>query len=456
MAEGKLDILFVDDEAIAHESVGRYLRKCGHRVTGVKSGHEALEAASTSVGDFDVAILDVRMPRMDGLALLEQLHERLPGLPCVICTGHADVDMAVSALRKGAADFLRKPVELLELDVVLERVMHVAALTSQNRQLRSAMRGLRASARLRSGGLQFLGKSKAAQEVQAQVMLAADAKCDTILITGATGVGKEVVAREIHDRSERAEGPFVPVNCPAIPESVLQSELFGHNKGAFTGAGEARDGYFEMANGGTLFLDEIADLTPAAQAAILRTVDTRRVRRVGGRDETPLDLCLMVASNQDLVRLVTEGKFRQDLYFRLNVFAISVPPLIDRRADIEMLASRFLEQFGKGRNLPVRSFSPSAIAALSEYDYPGNARELRNLVERACIVCRGEVIEPCHLALAPTFREQDPDALPPAGDECSRIRRALETAHWNRRKAAEALGMGYSTLREKIAKYAIR
>ncbi|MDD5705999.1 MAG: sigma-54 dependent transcriptional regulator, partial [Kiritimatiellae bacterium] len=356
MTDTKLDILLVDDERIIHESIGRYLRKCGHRVTSVANGAEALKAAAAA--SFDVAAVDIRMPGMDGLAVVRELRSLQPDLACVVITGHADVDITIDAMRSGVLDFLKKPIELTELDAVLLRLETLAALRRENRHLRAVTR------RTSEAALPFLGNSDAAKRVRELIAMAAAARCDTVLITGETGAGKEVVARQLHAASSRGSGPFIPVNSPAIPASILESELFGHRKGAFTGAAEAREGCFELAAGGTLFLDEISELPPSAQAAILRIVETRRMRRVGGGPEISLDLCLIAASNRDLKAMVEKREFRQDLYYRLNAFSIAVPPLRERREDIPLLANHFLGLFVAGRTLPARRFSEVAMSAL--------------------------------------------------------------------------------------------
>lgn len=442
-----LDILLVDDERIIHESIGRYLQKCGHRVASAYDAGEALAAAGRQ--PFDVAFVDVRLPGVDGVTAIRELRALQPGLTCITITGHADLDVAVAAMRAGAHDLLRKPIELGDLDTVLERRAALAALQRENRHLRAAAR--------RSGGEQaeFLGDSAAARHVREQIAMAAAARCDTILISGETGVGKEVAARLLHAVSARAEQPFVPVNCPAIPASILESELFGHRKGAFTGAADANEGCFEIADGGTLFLDEIAELPPAAQAAILRAVETRRVRRVGGGPEIAVDLCLVAATNRDLQDMVSARQFRQDLYYRLNGFSVVIPPLRERRGDIPLLAQRFLDLYAAGRHLPARAFTPDAAAELMRYDYPGNVRELRHLVERAAVLCRGAEIRPEDLAFQPRAVRQAPPAAGAPSEERARIAAALDQARWNRRQAAQRLGMSYSTLREKIAKYGL-
>jgi DNA-binding NtrC family response regulator len=283
--------------------------------------------------------------------------------------------------------------------------------------------------------------------------LAVEAKCETVLILGETGTGKEVVAREIHFLAGPDDSPFIAMSCPAIPDTLVESELFGHRKGAFTGATEDKAGYFELANGGTLFLDEIGDLSPAAQAKLLRVLETRTMRRVGASQEIQLNLRLIAATNVPLEELVKAGRFRQDLLYRLNAFVIQLSPLRERREDIIPLAEHFLSLALLRRGLPVAGFSPPAKELLLNYDYPGNARELRNLVERAAILCRSGMIQPEHLGLPPAAPSAPAGPFSEAraaGSERETILQALQAAKWNRRAAAKALGMSYSTLRYKI------
>jgi len=465
-----LDILLVDDEPIIHESIGRYLIKCGHRVTAAYDGDEGLERMRKH--DYQLALIDIRMPRRDGLSFLAAARAAVPDLACVIITAHADLDDAVKALREGALDFLRKPVELIELDAVLERVARALALQGENRHLKGVIRSIQSDAAAVGGG-GFIGQSRAAAAVREQIEQAASAGFETILLTGETGVGKEIVAREIHRLAAGDDGPFIAVNCPAIPVSLLESELFGHVKGTFTGAESHREGCFELANGGTLLLDEVADLPLQAQAAILRAVETRRVRRVGGKTEIPVNIRLIAATNANLETRVRDGRFRDDLYYRLAVFMVHIPPLRERREDIIPLAEHFLTLFTGGRGLDIAGFSADAKATLSGYSYPGNVRELRNIVERAAVCCRGGIVDGVHLALpGHGGRQRYPErsaAPPELGDsavpdnlttgqmqERDRIREALTQTRWNRRQACGLLGMSYSTLREKIARYALR
>jgi transcriptional regulator with GAF, ATPase, and Fis domain len=310
----------------------------------------------------------------------------------------------------------------------------------------------------RSCGRKYVGVSPATQQVREQVRAAVEAACDTILITGETGTGKEVVAREIHFQAETAASPFIAVSCPALPDTLVESELFGHAKGAFTGATTDRAGYFEMADGGTLFLDEVGELSASAQAVLLRVLETRTFRRVGGTKEASVSVRVVAATNADLDRAVALGEFRRDLLHRLDVFPIHLLPLRERREDIVPLAEHFLAAYGLTRGLRYRGFSLEAIGVLTSYDYPGNARELRNIVDRAAILGRGaELIQAEHFPLSGIERRGNspPTAKPQTEEARERILAALQECRWNRRKAAQRLGMPYSTLRYRIEKLGI-
>jgi len=472
MSEQALQILIADDEAIVRSTLGDYLRDSGHQVVEACDGTEAL--ALVDENDVDLALVDVRMPGLDGLTLLDRLHAVRPEIAVVIVTAHGNMETVIRALRAGAVDFLPKPVRFRELDAVLEKARQVRGLKVDRRHLKDTLVGVQtAAARVVSGTM--VGTSAASQHLRQMIRHAVEARVDTVLVTGETGTGKEVVARMIHEQAGGAQAPFIPVNCPAIPESLLESELFGHRKGAFTGATEHRAGYFELADGGTLFLDEIGDLSASAQAKLLRVLETRLVRRIGEAREKAVDVRVVAATNANLPERVKQGRFRADLYYRLNVFALEIPPLRERRVDILPLAEHFLHGFCAPRGWAAAGFTDAARQGLLEYDYPGNARELRNLVERAAILTRGGLISEQHLPLrgvrpAPTptvspalAAEGDEamsavaDASPgsPDGDLKVRILRALEEARWNRRDAAAALGMPYSTLRFRMRRLGI-
>jgi DNA-binding NtrC family response regulator len=443
-----LRVLIIDDEAIIHTTLGEYLADAGHRVDHAYDGREGLKKIDAV--DYDLALVDVRMPKMDGLALLARAQEIRPDLSCVIITAHGDMKVAVQALRGGAADFLAKPVRLLELDAVVEKAARVRHLRQEGHHLRATIRGIQSAQELRARSQRFVGKSAATGKVHEQIRGAVEARCDTILITGETGTGKEVVAREIHFSAEDAGSPFIAVSCPALPDTLVESELFGHTKGAFTGATMDRPGYFELADGGTLFLDEVADLSASAQAVLLRVLETRAFRRVGGAEEKKVEVRVVAATNADLEPRIEKGQFRRDLFYRLNLWSIHLLPLREHRDDIIPLAEHFLSTYTETRGLDARTLSDEARSLLVEYGYPGNARELRNIVERAAMLSgpSGELRSE-HLGLQPPGGRTSPA---PASEESEgdRILAALEECKWNRRKAAESLGMPYSTLRYKI------
>lgn len=451
-----MNVLVADDEDIVHKTLAKFLTDSGHTVESAYDGKSALEMIDRN--DYDLALVDIKMPGVDGLSVLAKVFEVRPELSVVLMTGHGSMEMAVQALRLGAADFLVKPVKLAELDTVLEKAARIRELRQMLRRLRDTIRGIQAIADQKQRGGSIVSASPAMKEVQKQINMAVESQFDTILIAGETGVGKEVAAREIHFRGGHQK-PFIAISCPALPENLVESELFGHMKGSFTSAVSDKPGCFELADGGTLFLDEVADLSPAAQAKLLRVLETRSVRRVGGTREINVNVRVIAATNTPIEELVKQKRLRQDLYYRLNRFIINIPPLRSRTKDIMPLAEEFLEGYVKARGLSVKGFSSRAKDLLLGYDFPGNVRELRNLVERAAILCRAGEIQPEHLSI---------NAVKPGGGdnagaedkshdaaEREMIAKALAKYNWNRRKAAQELDMPYSTLRYKISKYGL-
>ena len=452
-----LHILLADDEAIVRETLGDYLHDAGHDVETAENGTVALSRLKET--DYDVALLDIRMPGVDGLTLLTSARKLRPDTSVIIITGHGSMEVVIDALRRGAADFLKKPVKLHELDAALTKAARLRALNQDKRRLKATIGGLQTATpglRLKGG---LIGESAAMRAVREDIEKVVAARCDTVLITGETGSGKEVVAREIHFSAEPDDSPFIPVNCPAIPESLVESELFGHMRGSFTGASADRAGYFELADGGTLFLDEIGDLSAMAQAKLLRSLETRCVRRVGGAKEISVDVRVIAATNAPLEELVEDGRFRADLYYRLNLFGIHVAPLREHRGDVMPLAQAFMDAYAAPRGLVYEGFSDEARGRLEDYDYPGNVRELKNLVERAAILAGGGRIEAEHVVLGRAPARRAPSAPDDDGDapasERQRITDALEATNWNRREAAKLIGMPYSTLRYKIKRMGI-
>ena len=454
--EKELHILVVDDEAIVHETLGDYLVQCGHAVRCAREGQEALACLEREY--FDLVLLDILMPRMGGLELLSRIQRLYPEISVVMISGHGTMETAIQALRLGAVDFLTKPIRLLELDAVLEKSTRVRRLSMERNRLKETICHLQGNHPSTRSAPQVLGTSRQTEVVREQILLSARAGCDTVLVCGETGTGKEVVARQIHFQSDVREQPFIAVSCPALPDTLVESELFGHVRGAFTGAAGDRIGCFELANGGTLFLDEVADLSAGAQAKLLRVLETRMVRRIGGNREIAVDVRVVAATNTQLETLVERGRFRQDLLYRMNAFAIYLAPLRDRREDILPLARQFLADFAGARGMHFEGISPQAEEHLTSLELPGNARELRNMVERASILSGGGWLLPEHF-LPPFAGTPAPPRSPrrttpaAAAGERERILASLQAARWNRRQAAKTLGMAYSTLRSKIAKY---
>ncbi len=451
---GQLNILLVDDEQIVHETIGDYLMDCGHRFKSCREGDSALIALGKD--DYDLAIIDVKMPGLSGLELLERARKTCPETSIVMITGHGNMEMVIEALRSGAADFLPKPVKLLELEAVLEKVARLGGLEKDKRHLKQTIGGIQSSA-LRESACGFMGASPNAESVCEQIDLAIEARVDSVLITGETGTGKEVVARELHFKSGNPDRPFIPVSCPALPEALVESELFGHAKGAFTGATTDKPGYFELADGGTLFLDEIADLSADAQAKVLRALETRSFRRVGRSKEISVNLTVVAASNAPLEDAVAEGRFRSDLFYRLNVFPIELAPLNQRPEDVMPIAEQFLAVYATQRGVSEKSLTQDAKEYLLDYAFPGNVRELRNMIERAAILSRSGDINAAHLGRHNGHSKVSTAKMIPSESfgERDSILTALEEAKWNRKAAAVALDIPYSTLRYKIQKYQI-
>ena len=447
-------ILVVDDEAAQRDILGGLLRKQGYAVREVPSGAAAL--AVLRAEPVDLILTDVKMPAMSGLELLREARALNPELPVVVLTAYGNVTDAVVAMRDGAVDYLTKPVDI---DAVLHRVRKVLEgqqLLAENRALREALRG-----RYRVEGI--VAESWKMQEVLSLVQRVAPSNT-TVLICGESGTGKELIAQAIHYQSPRSGRPLVTVNCAALPDALLESELFGHVKGAFTGAVSDRAGRFEAADGGTIFLDEIGELSPAVQAKLLRVLQEREFERVGTNRTVKVDVRLLTATNQDLERAVREQRFREDLYFRLNVVSIRIPPLRERREDILPLLDHFLRTYAAANDKTIRGVTREARDWVLKYDYPGNIRELENLVERAVVLCRGEVIDLDDLPLsiregtAATVPAPTPGSLPAELETLERrmIEDALARADGVQTRAAELLGIGERALRYKMKKLGLK
>ena len=434
-------LLIVDDDQVARELLAETLGREGYRVRVAGGGAEALGLAGAE--PFDMALVDLRMPDLDGLAVLKQLAMIQPDLPVVILTAFATIETAIAAVNAGAFDYLSKPFRMEEIKLVVRRTLDARRLARENLQYRQEL-----GARYGFEGL--IGQSH--QMVEIYKLIARMAALDTtVLIEGETGTGKELVARAIHGASGRATRPFVVVDCAALPETLFESELFGHERGAFTGAFAARRGLLETSAGGTCFLDEIGELTAPLQAKLLRTLQERSIRRVGGNDEIPFDVRVVVATNRDLRKLVADGGFRDDLYYRLNVVTITMPPLRERASDIPLLAQHFLELFARRSGRAIKRLAPESVALLAGYRWPGNVRELEHVIERATALSASETLLPDDFP--PHLREERDRAprLPADGMTLEDVKRwyvnkVLEESGGNKLRAAELLGIDRRTL----------
>jgi DNA-binding NtrC family response regulator len=425
----------------------------GYEVETASSGEEALELIETHHPA--VVVTDLVLPEMDGLTLLQKVRET--GRPPVVLlvTGHATVESAVEAMRQGAFDYLTKPVDPTRLQVLLEKSIEQESLSREVNFLRHQLRQKGAFG-------QLVGQSKGMQEVYRWIELAATSTAP-VLVYGESGTGKELVARTIHELSNRRSKPFVAINCAAIPETLIESELFGHERGAFTGATERRLGCFELADTGTLFLDEIAEMDNSTQAKLLRVLQEGSFRRVGGgKQEVQVDVRVIAATNRVPQEAMAAGQLREDLFYRLNVFSIRLPALRERREDIPILARAFVEEFNRQDNRQVRGLTPEAEKALERYAWPGNVRELRNVIQRAVVLSGSGLIDVEHLpenvvqAAEPARTERKGSVTPIREMEREMILRALEETRQDKRRAAALLGISLKTLYNKLAKYGIQ
>jgi two-component system, NtrC family, nitrogen regulation response regulator NtrX len=434
-------ILIVDDEAGVRGSLGAVLRDEGYTVAVVDSGEACLEHVTQH--DYDVILLDIWLPGIDGLATLERLRERRNDAQVVMISGHASVEAAVRATKLGAFDFIEKPLSLEKTVLVVRNAVAQRRLEVENRALRARV----------DRPLVLVGTSEPMVRLREQISMAAPSN-GRVLIAGENGTGKELVARQICAVSHRRAGPFVEVNCAAIPEELIESELFGHVKGAFTGAVADRRGKFEAANGGTLFLDEVGDMSLKTQAKVLRALQEQVVEPVGGRGSVRVDVRVIAATNKSLTDEIRNGRFREDLFFRLNVIPISVPPLRERGDDVLRLAEHFVAEFAREYGRRPKSFSGGAVAALRGYRWPGNVRELRNTIERVMIMVGGETIEASHLAFLDGVAPMPAPVAPlfDARDAWERgyILSALTACDGNISRTAEALGLERSNLYKKM------
>jgi len=444
---GSAKILIVDDETIMRESLAGWLLRDGHEVETAKSGEEALE--KLAVVRYDILLLDIKMEGISGLEVLKRIKESDSDVAVIMITAYGSISTAIEAMKSGAADYLLKPFDPNELGVLIEKILENQARVLENLYLKEQYKE-------RTRFESMIGQSAAMQRIFDLIMDVAPTG-STVLITGETGTGKGLAAKAIHTNSPHSQGPFVVVNCGAIPEHLMESELFGYQKGAFTDAKETKKGRLELAHGGTLFLDEIGEIGTRMQIDLLRVLEDRIFYRVGGTQPLEVDFRVIAATNRDLPQAIKAGSFREDLYYRLNVFSFRMPPLREHKEDLPLLAEHFLNRFTQETNKPIDHISRAAMDEIMLYDWPGNVRELENAVERAVVVCKGPRIMASDL---PIFRPEE-GARPAAADSLAEVEKAhivqvLDTSDWNVSRSARILKIDRSTLYNKIRRYKLQ
>ncbi|KAB2924339.1 MAG: sigma-54-dependent Fis family transcriptional regulator [Bacteroidetes bacterium] len=447
MADGKrYSILIVDDEQIVRESLTKWFLQDGYRVEAAENANDALKKMDK--GPWDVVILDIKMPGMSGMELLKRLREIDRTSQVIMATAFASVETAVQALKDGAFDYVTKPIDPDHLSHLVTNAIQQRALEEQNTSLRQQINEITAAN-------EIVGDSPQIKRV-IDLSLTVAQTDTTVMIRGESGTGKELIARTIHANSERRYFPVITVNCGAVAETLLESELFGHERGAFTGAQYRRKGKFEMADGGTIFLDEIGTVSPKMQVELLRVIETKQFTRVGGNEQITSDFRVICATNRNLEAAIKDGSFREDLYYRLNVFSISIPPLRERRMDIPLLAHFFVKKYAAAMNKAVKEVSSDAMDLLVRYDWPGNVRELENVVERAMVLADPPSIRPADLPFQNVTKREGPKDDTLAAVERQHIETVLGLTHWNITRSAEILDIDRVTLYNKIAKYGLK
>ena len=454
----KPSILIVDDDEVMRETLSDVLRKRGYEVFSVGSGNGALSMIKKSI--IDLILLDMRLPDIDGLEVLKKIKEFDTEILVIMMTAYSDVQTAVSSMKSGAYDYINKPFELDELKLLIEKGLETKSLINEVRRLHRQQKENYENSHI-------YGVSPQIHYVKELIGMISKTHKTSVLIQGESGTGKELAANAIHYNSHRKDKPLMKINCSAIPDALLESELFGYEKGAFTDAKNTKKGLFELANGGTVFLDEIGDMNPFLQSKILRVLENQTFMRVGGEREIKVDIRVTAATNKNLEAMVKEGFFRKDLYYRLKVMVVEMPPLRDRLEDILLLSNLFIEENNKEYNKNIRGFSDEAKKLMIQYSWPGNVRELKNVIERAMILTDQEVITPKHLPFE--LKQIDKMAhgnteyevsesttdMSLEGMEKSHLSKVLKRLEWNKSKASKFLGISRATLRAKIKKYNI-
>jgi len=448
-------ILVVDDEKLIRWSVSERLKAEGHEVIGAPDGATAERLLRGA--NVDLALLDLRLPDTDGISLLKKAHEVIPDLPVIIITAYSSVDGAVEAMKSGAVDYVTKPFNMDELAMTVRRAV-------ENASMRRRLSDHVSEEKARFGLENIVGESRAMTGIKALIRRIARSETTTVLLLGESGTGKDMMARAIHYESNRVDRPFVNITCTALPESLLESELFGYEKGAFTDARVQKKGLFEVATGGSVFLDEIADMRPSLQSKLLRVLEEKAFKRIGGTDDVTVDVRVIAATNRDIDDAMRTGRFREDLYYRLSTVPIQIPPLRERSDDIPLLATHFLRQYNHEFHQSYRDFAPDAMRKLLSYAWPGNVRELRNVIERAALLGTGEIILADDIVLGrstlrrPAQETEHLAILPDQGCKLEDVERdlvcqALDRTRGNRTQAAELLGLTRDQIRYKIEKY---
>jgi DNA-binding NtrC family response regulator len=443
----KKKILIIDDDEYIRESIKETLKRKGFDLESAEDGRSALELFQKDC--FDMVISDMKMPGMSGIELLEKIKQLDRDVPFLMITAHGAIESAVEAIKKGAYDFIQKSPNLLEeLELHVERILSYRRLLDENKHLKSVIHEQ----------WNYVGSCASLEQIRGLVKTVAASR-STVLITGESGTGKELVARSIHYLSPRHHGPFVKVNCAALPEGLIESELFGHEKGAFTGALNRKLGKFELASGGTLLLDEIGEMSFGVQAKLLRVLQEREINKVGGNDPVEVDIRIVATTNRDLDKEVKDGKFREDLFYRLNVFRIHLPPLRERKEDIDKLVEHMIKKYNEQNGFGIDGVEPGCISLLKSYDWPGNIRELENFIERAVVLTRSGKIKkemfilPGQSGTIHTDHFKFSPGITISKAEKELILRTLEHCNQNRTKAAQLLGISIRTLRNKLNEY---
>jgi len=450
-------ILIVEDKESLAQMLKETLELSGYEVIIASDGAEGIKRVKDS--RIDVVLTDLKMPKKNGLEVLRASKDRNPLTPVIVMTAYGSIETSVNAMKMGAFDFITKPLDTDYLQLLISRSLKNQRLITENILLKDELSH-------QVGTPNIIGKSPVMVELAKGIQKVAQAKT-TVLLMGESGTGKELFARAIHDISPRSNQPFVTINCAAIPKELLESELFGYEKGAFTGAAERKQGKLGLADKGTVFLDEIGEMDMALQAKVLRTLQEEEIERVGGTSSVKIDIRIIAASNRDLEAAVADNAFREDLYYRLSVFPVTIPPLRERPDDIPVLVEHFISKYASEMNIPHKNVSPDAMDALSKYSWKGNVRELENVLERALILCEGETIQKMQLGLAAPVSGDPMNNIPMEGTledtskaalkfaESKRIAKALESTGGNKTKAAEILKVSYKTLLTKIKDYEI-